>query len=691
MVAVSTAQSNLTWDGSTWVPTTVATMAAGSTVTSKSALVTEWGCNRDQSIPPNPIATYTDYYHKWNAKFNEQEKLLKSLPPSSAEIPAVQRQLEWYKYYADQSSRAAHYFHSHGENNVTQAPFDLPPEPPQLQQQKQQQQEAQTAPQPTSQHTNTTKENMPSGTQMTSSTSHHASSIGQSASVSTASSSSVPPDSLKRYVDRCLSQYESSEDKAVVMKIFEGNLQKALMSGTMHSTNWDTVPLIQIPRKATTTTTAVSQTRLVNVPSSSQSNGTANGIVNEKDFYGTNLTRSIAPSRCSSSTTSGSISDTNNSSNTRRGRRSRYRSKQRSGYTSNASYPSSSRSSENDSSYYGPSSATNKRSLDKLSGAGEGGDRDDNYYGPSSVSSSHNSSHSSKKVKYSHMSSQSEQSNASLSDEFIPLTNKTRKGANYKQASRGFNSSTKSMSDRAKRFSGPGGIQDSVSSAIAASKVHNLGGAWDRYMGKATIGGSSGSGGSNALDEADYENMKVKGTCTVLEKDYLRLTAPPKPERVRPQRILEQHLSNLKAQRATVKSSGEGRDHLWFCSQLKAVRQDLMVQHLTYKNAFAVDVYETHARIALEEGDLNEFNQCQTQLKDLYRSFEEDKGEVSKEVVAKALENRSEFMAYRLLYYVLMAGNQRYDGGSSDLFRFMLSLTKEERSTDAARWGDGPS
>jgi len=606
VVAVSTTQSNLTWDGSTWVPT-VASVAAGGTVTPKSALVTEWGCNRDQSIPPNPIATYTDYYHKWNAKFNEQEKLLKSLPPSSPEIPAVQRQLEWYKYYADQSSRAAHYFHSHGETNVTQAPFDLPPEPPQRQQQ-QQQHEAQSTPQPTSQHTNTTKMNVSSGTQWTSTTSHNVSAKG-SASVSTASSSSVPPDSLKRYVDRCLSQYESSEDKAAVMKIFEGNIQKSLMSGTMHSTNWDTVPLIQLPRKTTTTASK----------------------------------------------------------------------------TSNASYPSPSRSSENDSSHYGPSSTTKKRSLDKRSGSGGGADWDDNYYGPSSVSSSHNSSHSSKKVKCSHMSSQSEQSSASLSEDFIPLTNKTRKGPNYKQSSRGFNSSSKSMSDRAKRFSGPGGIQDSVTSAVAASKIHNLGGAWDRYMGKATIGGSSGSdGGSNVLDEADYENMKVKGTCTVLEKDYLRLTAPPKPERVRPQRILEQHLSNLKAQRASAKSSGEGRDHLWFCSQLKAVRQDLMVQHLTYKNAFAVDVYETHARIALEEGDLNEFNQCQTQLKELYRSFEDDTGEVGKEVVAKALENRSEFLAYRLLYYVFMAGNQKYGGGSSDLFRFLLSLTKEERTTDAA-------
>jgi hypothetical protein len=151
-----------------------------------------------------------------------------------------------------------------------------------------------------------------------------------------------------------------------------------------------------------------------------------------------------------------------------------------------------------------------------------------------------------------------------------------------------------------------------------------------------------------------WDSLTVKGTCAVLEKEYFRLTSAPDPTTVRPEHILVEALAHLRHKWST-RASNPKVDYVFMCSQLKAVRQDLTVQRI--KSAFTVEVYEMHARIALEEGDLNEYNQCQTQLKELYKAG-----------LGGSVE---EFLAYRILYYLYLQTNEKYSEGSKDILRVM--------------------
>jgi hypothetical protein len=111
-------------------------------------------------------------------------------------------------------------------------------------------------------------------------------------------------------------------------------------------------------------------------------------------------------------------------------------------------------------------------------------------------------------------------------------------------------------------------------------------------------------------------------------------------------------------------------NYAYICDQFKSIRQDLMVQRI--KTEFTVQVYELHARIALEkvsprthhvwqQGDLGEYNQCQTRLSELYE--EGIKGA------------RLEFLAYRIIYTL-------YTQNRSEINELLATLSQEEKEND---------
>ncbi|CAL5222496.1 g4870 [Coccomyxa viridis] len=157
------------------------------------------------------------------------------------------------------------------------------------------------------------------------------------------------------------------------------------------------------------------------------------------------------------------------------------------------------------------------------------------------------------------------------------------------------------------------------------------------------------------VDQVDWDLFVVKGTMQELEKSYFRLTLAPDPSTVRPESVLRRAYERL------VHLLRQGKQNYFYAlDQFKGMRQDCTVQHL--RNDLTVNIYEAHARAALEYGDNAEYNQCQTQLDFLYRD-------------SSVPGCRAEFAAYRILYQTAHA-KQGDNAGLLNTLRNTLHLAE---------------
>lgn len=178
---------------------------------------------------------------------------------------------------------------------------------------------------------------------------------------------------------------------------------------------------------------------------------------------------------------------------------------------------------------------------------------------------------------------------------------------------------------------------------------------------KSTSALTNGVGDCNSQDGVDASPGAVVGLSTAVEKMYLRLTSAPNPADVRPVTVLKRSLKLVKKCWAK-----QTHDYEWVCSQLKSIRQDLQIQHI--ETTLVLDTYETHARIALENGDFGEFNTCVAQLSELYQRLD------------RLASVQDEFAAYRILYDVLVGENE------SEHARMLNSTSTDERARPAVKY-----
>ncbi|CAJ1993349.1 SAC3/GANP/Nin1/mts3/eIF-3 p25 family [Leishmania donovani] len=144
------------------------------------------------------------------------------------------------------------------------------------------------------------------------------------------------------------------------------------------------------------------------------------------------------------------------------------------------------------------------------------------------------------------------------------------------------------------------------------------------------------------------------GMSTELERHYTRYE--PLVEDIRPLAVLKDAYAHITTHATGLeKTEGKKAAQKYLSDQLKGMRQDLRVQNIV--DNFTVMVYEVHARLCLETGDIGEFNQCQAGLKQFY----------AMDAVDLSQCDVKNFFLYRLVYLTLSG---QYDSLSTELIHF---------------------
>lgn len=241
-------------------------------------------------------------------------------------------------------------------------------------------------------------------------------------------------------------------------------------------------------------------------------------------------------------------------------------------------------------------------------------------------------------------------------------TSKKRKSSDQKNANSNENNfpwrNTNSHNVFEERITYPDKRQRNDNPGKGSSKSHNHLDSRKKRFDAGPSGSSSTQTPSSTKPSPILEKTQgpVVGRCQDLEKRYFRLTSAPNPDTVRPLSVLEKTLELLK------KKWKKENNYSFVCDQFKSLRQDLTVQHI--KTEFTVNVYEIHARIALEKGDLGEYNQCQTQLHMLYSQ--------------NLGGHPTEFKAYRILYFI-------HTSNRTDMNDVLADLTLIEKNDAAVK------